>query len=88
MSEFKQTPITFYSLENCAPCERYAPIAARAFKDKDFTLMKVLRSEQDVIEHLKIRYNMKTFPFMVIGERALHSGETALLLNSLNIQHE
>ena len=85
MSEFKQTAITFYSLENCAPCERYAPIADRAFKDKDFTLMKILRSEDEVIKHLQIRYNMKTFPFMVIGERALHSGETALLLNSLNI---
>ena len=85
MSEFKQTPITFYSLENCAPCERYAPIAAKAFKDRDFTLFKVLRSEDEVIKHLQIRYNIKTFPFIVIGERALHSGETALLLNSLNI---
>ena len=85
MSEFKQTPITFYSLENCAPCERYAPITAKAFKDGTFTLFKVLRSEDEVIKHLQIRYNMKTFPFMVIGEKALHSGETALLLNSLNI---
>ncbi len=85
MSEFKQTAITFYGLENCPPCDLYQPMAAKIFKDKDYTFFKVMRDEQETIDHLKRKYNITTFPFMTIGEKVLHSGETAVLLRAINV---